>query len=87
MQIKCNILYVNELLQNIRIKAIDNYFSVRDDWACILGERNLPKFLLEWGMSAVNYTVAYKVARIWENSSISKNQKGPASMVLPPSAG
>lgn len=31
MQIKCNILYVNELLQNIRIKAIDNYFSVRDD--------------------------------------------------------
>lgn len=82
MQVKHNILYVNELLQNIRIKAVDNYISVSDDWICILGESNLSKFLLEWGMSAVNYTVAYKVARIWENSSISKNQEGPARMVL-----
>lgn len=33
--------------KNVGDKAVDNYFPVGDDPACILGKNNLPKFLLK----------------------------------------
>lgn len=33
--------------KNVGDKAVDDYFPVGDDQACILGKNNLRKFLLE----------------------------------------